>query len=271
MAEKCIPGRPWWRFPLTYWLLSFDKPRYIIFWLYYISDFHKTNRSMKITSNRDNQAQHPFTCTANTSEHCSFSWRETYHNSFKSSDMLSQTIDLKDRDVKLSSMRCRAECVIRNKVCVSEPMFIEFPSVAGKFLVSLADKISVSILTFTISGIYTLQIQSPDLDGWPVTARSNSLSYNLSYLWCMCNKDLVLVAAQSFPLSTISNKPKSITYPMYRNFDVQFTVCSTFNEYIYIYVSFKFEFYVSELFFHLNWDFCNFKLWNCILFGKWIN
>ena len=79
--------------------------------------------------------------------------------------MLDKTIDLKSRGDEFSAMRCRAVCTIRNKVCVSEPMFIEFPSVAGKFLVSLADKISVSILTFTISGIYKLQIQSPDHDG----------------------------------------------------------------------------------------------------------
>ena len=110
----------------------FDKPRYFIFVdAIYISDFHKTNKTLNITSNRDNMAQHSFTCAANTSEHCSFSWRETYRNSSKSSDVLGPTIDWKNRVVAISSARCRAECVIRNKVCVSEPMFIEFPSADG--------------------------------------------------------------------------------------------------------------------------------------------
>ena len=166
-------------------LPSFYEPNiHQIGWCY-ISDFYNSNRTLKLTSNKDIQTHRFATCAANTSEQCSIKWRGTYRDSSKASDhleVLDPTIDLNSRGVELSSMRCRAVCMLRDKVCVSEPMFIEFPSLAGKFLVSLADKISVSNLTFSISWIYKLQIQSPDLDGWPVTARSNPLSYDLSYL-----------------------------------------------------------------------------------------
>ena len=112
-------------------------------WWCYISDFYKSNRTRKITSNRDIQTDSFATCAANTSEQCSFSWLGTYRDSSDHLEVSGPTIDLKSRGVELSSMRCRAVCTIRNKVCVSEPMFIEFPSVSGEFLVSLADKILV--------------------------------------------------------------------------------------------------------------------------------
>ena len=56
--------------------------------------------------------------------------KEHTKNSSRASDLLDvsgPTIDLKGRDVsEFSSLRCHAECRIRNELCVSEPMFIEF-------------------------------------------------------------------------------------------------------------------------------------------------
>ena len=76
------------------------------------------------------------TCAANTSEseRCSYSWRGADSNSSKSSVVLGQTIDLKSLEVDHSSLRCRAECSIRNIVCVFDPMFIEFLPDKGQCL-----------------------------------------------------------------------------------------------------------------------------------------
>ena len=114
-------------------LFRYTQIHHIIL-LIYVLDFYKTNITVEIITNEENQD-----CAANTntSEHCSFSWRGTYRDSSESSDhleVLGSTIDLKSRDVELSSMRCRAECIIRNKSCVSETMFIGFLSGEGSFL-----------------------------------------------------------------------------------------------------------------------------------------
>ena len=107
-------------------LPSTDESECIKHVVYNISDFYISNRSLEISPSRDNQAHHFVTCAANTSEQCTYSWRGTYSDSSKSSDVLGPTIDLKSVNVEISSMRCRAECKIRNNVCVSETMYIKF-------------------------------------------------------------------------------------------------------------------------------------------------
>ena len=118
-------------------LIRYAQIHHIILSIY-VSDFYKTNITVKITSNEENQSD----CAANTntSEHCIFRWRGTHRDSSKSSnhsEVFGPIMDLKNRDVGLSSMRCRAECRIRNKSCVSESMFIEFLSGEGSFLHAL--------------------------------------------------------------------------------------------------------------------------------------
>ena len=114
------------------------------FW-WYVSDFYKSNRTLEISPSKDNQAHHFVTCAANTSEseRCSYSWQRADSNSSKSSVVLGQTIDLKSLEVYHSPLRCRAECSIRNIVCVFNLMFIEFLPDKGQCLSLLTSYQSV--------------------------------------------------------------------------------------------------------------------------------
>jgi hypothetical protein len=100
--------------------------------------FYKTNRTRKITYNKDNPADRFVKCTANTSEQCSYRWHKPNHNLFEPSDSI---IDLAGQNscqnIDLHLIVCQAKCKLRGISCVAEPLLLEFsPDKASKINIS---------------------------------------------------------------------------------------------------------------------------------------
>ena len=88
---------------------------------------------MYIDSKKDSHAPQLVTCAANTSETCSYTWKKTHASSKNNSpEVFGPTITLTDLDIEHNSIKCFAECKIRNSVCASEPMFINLSPEKGE-------------------------------------------------------------------------------------------------------------------------------------------
>ena len=78
------------------------------------------NRSVEIL--HDDQPVN-ISCLANTSQQCHYRWRVTSQSTKNPIEIIGQTIDLLKHDYR--EMRCLAECLVRDKYCTVEPLYVE--------------------------------------------------------------------------------------------------------------------------------------------------